>query len=100
MGFSGREKPLREYLLFQGRVMYYTYILKSAVDGRNYYGSTGDLEARLNNHNSGKVRSTKNRRPLELIYKEEFEKKTEALKREKYFKSKSGYYWLKKSKII
>ncbi len=79
--------------------MYYVYIIKSSKGGY-YFGSTGDIENRIRSHNSGKVKSTKSRRPLKLHYSEEFETKTEALKREKYFKSKSGYYWLKKNSII
>jgi hypothetical protein len=40
-------------------VMFYSYILKSLVTGTHYYGSTEDLDRRLNDHNSGKVRYTK-----------------------------------------
>ena len=50
--------------------MTYTYILLSDQDRRFYIGSTGDLRARLQKHNSGAVRSTAYRRPLRLIYYE------------------------------
>ena len=42
---------------------------------------TSDLNRRLNEHNSGKVKSTKNRRPMKLIYTEEFDSKEDAMKR-------------------
>jgi putative endonuclease len=80
--------------------MYFVYILKSQKDGKYYYGSTSDLSKRLKSHNSGKVKSTKSRRPFVLHYCEAFDEKTDALKREQYFKSFSGHIWLKQNKII
>ena len=71
--------------------MYYVYILKSEVSGRYYVGSTGDLESRIKKHNYGSTRSTKPFRPWVLVYKEEFESRTEACKRENQIKRfKSG----------
>ena len=66
---------------------YFVYILTSLKDSKRYIGMTSDLNRRLNEHNSGKVKSTKNRRPLELIYTEEFTSKQDALNRETFFKS-------------
>ena len=61
---------------------YYTYILKCA-DHTLYCGYTTELEKRIETHNSGKgAKYTKARLPVELIYFEEFETKSEALKRE------------------
>ncbi len=80
--------------------MYYVYILKSLRDGRYYYGSTSELESRLKAHNSGKVRSTKSRRPLIIHYREEYRAKSEARKRELFFKSRAGHAWLKGNGII
>ncbi|MEO6694601.1 MAG: GIY-YIG nuclease family protein, partial [Ignavibacteria bacterium] len=59
-----------------------------------------DLNCRIKRHNAGKVKSTKHRRPLEIIYSEEFVTKSEAIKRELFFKSIAGYNWLKANKII
>ena len=81
-------------------IKFIVYILVSEKDGRYYYGYTSDLVKRLKYHNSGKVKSTKGRRPLRLIYSEELLRKGDALKREKFFKSIDGYNWLKKNKII
>lgn len=41
-------------------------------------------------HNSGKVFATKNRRPFELIYQEEFREKDDAIQKEKYYKTFKG----------
>ena len=80
--------------------MYYTYILQSLKSKRYYYGSTSDLEKRLKYHNAGKVRSTKAFRPWIIHYYETYSSKSEALKRERYFKSIDGYNWLKEQGII
>jgi putative endonuclease len=80
--------------------MLIVYILRSEKDGRYYYGCTTDLEKRLKAHNTGRVRSTKSRRPLALHHSELFGTKTEALKRERFFKSPLGYSWLKDKGII
>jgi hypothetical protein len=47
--------------------MYYVYVLLSEKDERFYTGSTNDLKRRLDEHNAGKVESTKRRKPLKLI---------------------------------
>lgn len=52
--------------------MSYVYILRSLVNGRYYVGSTNDLERRLNEHNSGKTKSIKNLRPLEVVFSKKF----------------------------
>ena len=62
--------------------MSYTYILKCS-DETLYTGWTNNLEKRINAHNAGKgAKYTKNRRPVELAYYEEFATKEEAMSRE------------------
>ena len=51
--------------------MYYTYVLLSKKDDKLYTGYTKDLKLRFKQHNNGQVKSTKNRRPLILIYYEQ-----------------------------
>lgn len=80
--------------------MYYAYILRSEKDGKHYYGSTVNIENRLAKHNKGDVRATKGRRPLVLHYIEEFKTRSEAYKREQFFKTIEGYNWLKQAQII
>lgn len=50
--------------------MYYVYVLISEKDKRFYVGYTNDLKKRVKEHSSGRVDSTKNRLPLQLIYYE------------------------------
>jgi len=67
--------------------MNYIYVLKSKKDLKRYIGLTNNLESRISLHNNGKVESTKNRRPLVLLYYEEIEDRAEAAKSEKFLKS-------------
>jgi len=45
---------------------------------------------RLKAHNRGSVKSTKNRRPLKLVWSEKYFTRAEAMKREKKIKSYKG----------
>jgi putative endonuclease len=74
---------------------YYTYVLKSERDYHLYVGFTSNLRKRFDEHNRGKVRSTKSRRPLSLVYYEEHENKTSGRKREIFLKSGQGRLFLK-----
>jgi len=69
---------------------YYIYILQSIKDNKYYIGSTSDVMARLNFHNAGLQRSTRNRIPFKLVLFEKYDSKKEALKREKQIKSWKG----------
>ena len=74
---------------------YYVYILKSLKDGKNYTGYTKNLKLRFEQHQSGEVASTKNRRPLNLIYFEASLNQQDATHREKYLKTHYGKMFLK-----
>lgn len=78
---------------------YTVYILKSNKDNKRYIGCTKNILQRLVDHKNGLVKSTRNRRPLELIYNEDFENKSEALARERFFKSGKGREFLEKHNI-
>mgnify|MGYP002374200562 FL=1 len=80
--------------------MFFVYILKSLKDYRYYYGSTENLESRIEHHNKGKVKSTKHRKPFILHYKETFYIRKDAMSRERFFKSIDGYLWLKENKVV
>ena len=73
---------------------YYTYVLLSQKDGKCYTGFTTDLKRRFEEHYIGKVKSTKDRRPLVLIYYEACLTQEDATHREKYLKSFHGKMFL------
>ncbi len=76
--------------------MYYVYVLHSEPDSKFYVGFTKDLKLRFDRHNKGLVESTKNRRPLSLIYYEACLDQNDATKREKYLKSFHGKMFIRK----
>ena len=73
--------------------MFYVYILKNnkIIWCRNYIVHTKDIEKRVKEHNSKRVRSTKAFVPWKVVYTETYNTKSEAFKREQQIKSyKSG----------
>ena len=74
---------------------YYIYVLRSKKDGKNYTRYTKNLKLRLQQHNSGKVESTKHRLPLALIYFEGGLNQRDATHREKYLKTAWGKRYIK-----
>ena len=75
--------------------MFYVYILK-CNDGSYYTGHTENLEQRLSAHNIGLYDGyTATRRPVQLIYAEEFATRIEALEAERKIKT-----WNRKKKAL
>jgi putative endonuclease len=65
-----------------GTILNFTYIVRCS-DGTYYAGWTNDLDRRIAAHNGGTGgKYTRARRPVELVYSEEFETKREAQSRE------------------
>jgi len=75
--------------------MFYTYVLKSDIDNYLYIGCTNNLKKRFEEHNKGFVVSTKNRKPLKLVYYEACLNETKAFEREKQLKSGFGRKYIK-----
>jgi putative endonuclease len=69
--------------------MYYVYILQNS-EGKFYKGYTADLKKRIKEHNSGKVKSTKNFKHWKLVYYEAFISKASARKEELFLKTGKG----------
>ncbi|MCO6359872.1 GIY-YIG nuclease family protein [Roseivirga pacifica] len=69
---------------------YCTYVLLSKKDNQLYIGYTTHLENRIKNHNEGRTKSTAPRRPLIIIFAEFYLNKSDAMRREKYFKTTAG----------
>ncbi len=64
--------------------------MRSLKDGKNYTGSTENIERRLREHNAGKTESTRRRRPFILVHSEEYATREEAEQRERYLKTGKG----------
>ena len=80
--------------------MFYLYILKSKIDNDLYIGSTNDLKKRFAEHNSGRVFSTRSRRPFELIYYEAYKSEKDVRKREHNLKLRSRAFAQLKKRIM
>ncbi len=74
--------------------MYYIYVIKSRDYGTRYVGSTDNPIQRLREHNNGKCRYTKGRKPWKIIRQESYTTRGEAMRREKFLKSGQGRKWL------
>ena len=75
--------------------MFYIYVLRSLKNSRHYTGYTNNLERRLCEHNNGQTKYTKIAGPFELIYKETYNTRLEASKRERFLKTGKGREILK-----
>jgi len=75
--------------------MYYTYILQSKKDKKFYTGYTKNLKLRFEQHCHGFVESTKDRRPLTLIYYEACLNQQDVTHQEKYLKTYLGKLFLR-----
>jgi len=80
--------------------MFIVYVITSETSGKIYIGQTIDIIKRLKQHNSKGddhlSRFTKqNKGPWRLVYKEEYQTRKEALKREKQLKSFKGREFVK-----
>ena len=76
---------------------FYCYILRCS-DGSYYTGHTDNLEVRVASHQRGEILGyTWNRRPVELVFSEEFDSRMDALERERQIK---GWSRRKKEALI
>ena len=74
------------------------YILYSEKFNKTYVGFTSNLIGRIKSHNELGHDWTKSFRPWKVVYIEVFENKTDAIKKENYFKTGRGR--IEKDKII
>ncbi|HUI28617.1 MAG TPA: GIY-YIG nuclease family protein [Candidatus Acidoferrales bacterium] len=74
--------------------MYFAYIIQSEKTLRYYTGSTKELENRLMRHNNGDTPSTRREVPWKLVHFEEFQSRSEAVKKEMGIKSRGAARYL------
>jgi len=77
-------------LFFLYNMFFFVYVLQNPLTKYLYVGFTTDLKSRLERHNQGEVGSTRNHRPLTLIFLEGYLNKLDALRRERYLKTSKG----------
>ena len=70
--------------------MFHTYVLRSEKTQRFYVGSCKDLDKRTARHNAAQNPATKHGVPWVLMYSEKWPNRSEAVRRERYFKTGKG----------
>ena len=75
---------------------FYVYLLRCS-DASYYCGQTDNIEMRMHQHEAGKVGYTSSRKPVELVWQGEFEKRDEAIAFEQQLK---GWSRAKKEALI
>ncbi len=80
--------------------MFFIYVLRNIETNKRYIGHTSDLKRRIDEHNTSNLNPKRYTKkipgPWELIYKEEYSARSQAMRREKFLKSGQGREWLKK----
>ena len=76
--------------------MYSVYLIQSDVDNSFYVGYSQDPHKRLLAHNNGESTYTRRKMPWKLVYIEQYSTKSEALKREIFFKAQRNTEFYKK----
>jgi putative endonuclease len=81
--------------------MYFAYVIRSQTVDKTYVGHTQDLEKRLKEHNDPTCFSSKFAKrfpgPWILIYSESYSTRSEAFRRERWFKTGAGREYLRSS---
>lgn len=95
MNVRGKRSATPQHHNVRGKIfMYYVYILLCS-DGSLYTGSSNNPDSRFSDHKNGKGgRYTRSHKPIKLIYTEQLESKSIALKKEYQIKS-----WSREKKI-
>ncbi len=74
----------------------WVYILKSDSAGKYYVGQTADLGKRIEAHRSGKSRYTRAAADWYLVYKREYDTRTQAQKVENFIKRQKSRIFIEK----
>lgn len=74
---------------------FYVYVLM-LTNGDMYKGYTQWFKERMQQHFNGNgCQTTKRSKPLYILHHEKYNSRKEAFARERYLKTKEGFYWLK-----
>ena len=95
-GILRKRSPYADRFAGESTNMFSVYVLHSERYNRNYIGHAQDLEVRLLQHNSGKVRATKYGIPWKIVYQEKQSTRSEAFHREQEIKRYKGGILFKK----
>jgi putative endonuclease len=69
---------------------FYVYVLRSSKTGNRFVGSCENLEEGLRWHNTGHSTATRHGVPWIMVWSEVFSSKTDAISKERYYKTGPG----------
>ena len=75
--------------------MFFVYILQSDTTFRFYTASTEDLANRIEEHNAGENKSTRNGIPWQLVHQEQFATSSDALRKEIQIKNRGAERYMR-----
>jgi len=75
---------------------FHLYKIQSQKDDSFYIGTASDLTERINRHNQGRSKFTKNKRPWKLVYYEPHPDRSSAMKREYALKRRKSKDYINK----
>ena len=82
---------------------FWVYVLFSETAHKRYIGQTDDLDRRVREHNTPEHNpmkfTSKHPGPWVLVYSEQYETRSDAMRRERWLKSGQGRAWLDKQGI-
>src|SRR6266700_1437191 len=90
MGFKRSWVQIPPARGYKSNNVFHVYVLRSMKTGRHYVGSCQDLDDRIRRDNAGHSKATRHGTPWFLVKKESFSTRTEAVRRERYFKTGRG----------
>jgi putative endonuclease len=73
-----------------------SYIIYSQESGLFYYGYFDDLEKVLEMHNSGQIEMTRGKGPWVLMFSENFDNRTRAIRQSRFYRTVKGQRFVKK----
>jgi putative endonuclease len=74
---------------------YYSYVIYSQGYGVFYYGYADNLEKALNMHDSDLIPPTRGKGPWTMMFSEEFDNRTRAIRQSRFYRSVKGQRFVK-----
>jgi putative endonuclease len=77
-------------------MIYFVYILENKDENKYYIGQTNNLTRRIKDHNKGYNVFTSKNKNWQLVYKKEFNSRSDAIKFERFIKRQKSRLFIKK----
>lgn len=75
---------------------YYSYVIYNLEHQKFHFGVCTNLEKTEKAHNQGLIKETSDISPWKIVFHEEFVNKEQAIRQVRFYRTKQGYYHLKR----